>query len=222
MQTTGRNNMRKDLNIIDFLAQIPWWISVVLSATFYVLLKFIVPYFETQSSLVNEVHFSLGPVFAPVVALAFLSPVTFSLLRFNRRKKLENLKKEIHAIQELPWPEFKVRVAEAFRQGGYIILENNTFTSDPSVDLVMRKGANLYLVQCRYWQNRKLGKREVKNLFSLMHDKQASAVFLLTTGIFTNEARHYAANRPINLVDGIELVELMGKVESNSPNELLN
>ncbi|MEJ2270604.1 MAG: hypothetical protein P8Y04_12660, partial [Desulfobulbaceae bacterium] len=99
--------MRKDLNIIDFLAQIPWWISVALSITFYVLLKFIVPYFETQSSLVNEVHFSLGPVLAPVVALALLSPMTFSLLRFNRRKKLENLKKEIQAIQELPWPEFK-------------------------------------------------------------------------------------------------------------------
>jgi len=222
MLTPGRNNMRKDLNIIDFLAQIPWWISVVLSASFYVLLKFIVPYVETQSLLVSEVHVSLGPVLAPVVALALLSPMTFSLLRFNRRKKLENLKKEIQAIQELSWPEFKVRVAEVYRRFGYIILENNTFTSDPSVDFIMRKGANIYLVQCRYWQNRKLGKREVKNLFSLMHDKQASAVFLLTTGIFTNEARHYALNRPIYLVDGIELVELMAKVDSSFPAELLN
>ena len=206
--------MRKDLNIIDFLAQIPWWISVFLSATFYVLLKFIVPYFETQSSLVNEVHVSLGPVFAPVVALAFLSPVTFSLLRFNRRKKLENLKKKSKQFRNSHGRSLRNWWLRLTGQGGYIILENSTFTSDPSVDLVMRKGANLYLVQCRYWQNRKLGKREVKNLFSLMHDKQASGVFLLTTGIFTNEARHYAANRPINLVDGIELVELMGKVQA--------
>jgi len=214
--------MRKDLNIIDFLAQIPWWVSVTLSASFYVLLKFIVPYFETQSTLVSDVHVSLGPVFAPVVALALLSPVTFSLLKSNRKKKLNDLKEEIQSIQELPWQEFKEIVEEAYRRTGYITLENSTYSADPSVDLVIRKSANLYLVQCRYWLNRKLGIREVKNLFSLMQDKQASGVFLLTTGIFTNEARHYAAGRPINLVDGIELVELLDKVHNTSATEILN
>jgi restriction system protein len=206
--------MRKDLNIIEFLAQIPWWVSVVLSVTFYVFLKYFVPYFETQSTLVNEVHASFGPIFAPLVALFFLSPVTFSLLKFNRKRKLQDLGKEIQAIQELTWQEFKELVAGAYRNTGYIVLENNAFRSDPSVDLVVRKGANLYLVQCRYWQNRKLGKREVKNLYSLMLDKHASGVFLLTTGIFTNEARYYAASRPINLIDGIDLVELLHKASS--------
>ena len=58
---TEGNHMKKDLNIIDFLAQIPWWVSVTISASFYILLKFIVPYFETQSTLVNEVHILWGP-----------------------------------------------------------------------------------------------------------------------------------------------------------------
>jgi len=214
--------MKKDLNVIDFLAQIPWWISVALSATFYLLLKFVVPYFETQASLVNEAHVSLGPVFAPVVALAFLAPVTFSFLKSTKRKKLHALKDEIHSIQQLSWHQFKDLVAEAYRQSGYTVMENSTFTSDPTVDLVMRKGANLYLVQCRYWQNRKLSIREVKNLFFHMHDKQASGVILLTTGIFTNQARHYAAGKPINLVDGIELVGLLSEVYSNPPTEPLN
>jgi restriction system protein len=214
--------MKKDLNIIDFLAQIPWWISVALSASFYLLLKFVVPYFETQASLVNEAHVSLGPVFAPVVALAFLAPVTFSFLKSTKRKKLHALKDEIQSIQQLSWHQFKDLVAEAYRQSGYTVMENSTFTSDPTVDLVMRKGANLYLVQCRYWQNQKLSIREVKNLFFHMHDKQASGVILLTTGIFTKQARHYAAGKPINLVDGIELVGLLSEVYSNPPTEPLN
>ena len=214
--------MKKDLNIVDFLAQIPWWISVTISASLYVLLKFVVPYVETQSTLVNETHISLGPFLAPVVALAFLSPITFSLLKSSRKKKLHELRDEIQSIQNLAWPQFKERVAEAYKRNGYNIMENSAFTADPSVDLVMRKSANLYLVQCRYWQNRKLGLREVKNLFSLMHEKQASGVYLLTTGIFTNEARHYALGRPINLLDGIGLVELLGKVDSSSGKELLN
>jgi len=217
-----KENMKKNLNIIDFLAQIPWWVSVTLSASFFVFLKFVAPYFESQFSIVNEVHVSLGPVFAPVIALALLSPVSFSLLKSNRKKKLRDLKEEIQSIQELSWQVFKGIVAEAYSRSGYIILENSAFTADPSIDLVMRKGAKLYLLQCRYWQNRKLGIREVKNLLSLMHTKQASGAFLLTTGIFTNEARHFAAGRPVNLVDGIELVELLSKAPNTPPSELLN
>jgi restriction system protein len=214
--------MKKDINIIEFLAQIPWWVCVTISASFYVLLKFIVPYFETQSTLVNDVHISLGPFLAPVVALAILSPITFSFLQSNRKKKLHDLKGEIQSIQEIPWLQFKELVAEAYRRSGYILMENNTFTADPSVDLVMRKSANLYLVQCRYWQNRKLGLREVKNMLSLMHEKQASGVFLLTTGIFTYEARHYAVGKPITLLDGIDLVELLEKVSCNPSSKILN
>jgi len=214
--------MKKNLNVIDFLAQIPWWVSVTLSVSFYVVLKFAVPYLEKQSAMVTEVHVSLGPLLAPVVALAFLAPVTFSFLKSNRRKKLIELKEEIQAIQDLSWPRFKELVAEAFRHKGFTIMENSTFTSDPSVDLVLRKSANLHLVQCRYWQNRKLGKREVKNLLDLMQAKQASSAYLLTTGIFSNEARHYAAGRPVSLLDGIELVSLLGNLNNSPPTELLN
>jgi len=209
--------MKKDLNIFDFLAQIPWWVSVTLSASFYLLLQYVIPYFENQGALVNEVHISLGPVFAPVVALALLAPVTFSFLKSSRKKKLHDLREEIKSIQELSWPQLKKQVAEAYGHAGYLVLGTDPFTSDPSIDLVMRKSANLYLLQSRYWRNRKLGLREVKNLFSLMHEKQASGIFLLTTGIFTKKARRYAVGRPINLVDGIQLVELLDNIKKTEP-----
>jgi len=213
--------MKKNLTILDFLAQLPWWIPVAFSASFYLLLKFAVPYFDTQSTLVNEANMSLGPLLAPMIALAILSPVSFSLFQSKRKKKLCCLKDDIQSIQEIPWQQFKEMVAEAYRRSGYIIMENSSFTADPRVDMVIRKSANLYVVQCRYWQNRKLGIREVKNLLALMHEKQACGAFLLTTGVFSSEARHYAVSRPINLLDGIELVELLGKVPGNSTREIL-
>jgi restriction system protein len=111
----------------------------------------------------------------------------------------------------------KEQVAEAYGRAGYLIMENDPFTSDPSIDLVMRKSANLYLLQSRYWLNRKLGLREVKNLFSLMHEKQATGVFLLTTGVFSKNARRYAIGRPINLIDGIQLVELLSTIKEIEP-----
>jgi restriction system protein len=69
----------------------------------------------------------------------------------------------------------------------------------------------------RYWRNRKVGLREVKKLSALMHEKQASGIFLLTTGTFTKNARRFAIGRPINLIDGIQLVELLDDIKKNEP-----
>jgi restriction system protein len=201
--------MRKDLNIIEFLAQIPWWGYVCVSVSFFFLFKYLLPYFEIQDTLFTEAQVSLGPTFAPVVALALLAPASFSLLKFSRKKKLDELRDEIGSIQSLSWNQFKEMVAAALNRSGFMILETSPFITDPDVDLVMRKSSSLYLVQCRYWQNKKLGVREVKKLYALMHEKHAMGAFLMTTGIFTREARHYALSRPIFLLDGIELTELL-------------
>jgi restriction system protein len=207
--------MRKDLNFFDFLAQVPWWISVSLSASFYLFFQFGIPYFENQGSLVNDAHVSLGPVFAPVIALALLAPATFSFLKSSKQKKLHDLREDIREIQELSWPELKEQVANAYGKAGYLIMDSDPYISDPSIDLVMRKSANLYLLQSRYWRNRKVSLREVKKLSALMHEKQASGIFLLTTGIFTKNARRFAIGRPINLIDGIQLVELLDSIKQN-------
>lgn len=210
--------MRKDLNIIDFLTQVPWWVYVTISASFYLVLNYLVPYFEAQGVLFNETELSLSPVLAPVVALALLAPASFSLLKCNKKKKLHELREEIKLIQEVSWDQFKEMVAEAYKRSGYMFLGNGPFSSDPAVDLFMRKGANIYIIQCRYWRNRKLGIREVKKFQAILQKKQAVGGFLLTTGIFTREARHYCLSRPINLVDGIALVDLLGfsKTEATS------
>ena len=208
--------MRKDLNILDFLAQVPWWLYVTFSAVCYITLQFVIPHFQSQGILVDEVHVSLGPVLAPVVAVALLSPVSISFLKLNRRQKLHELRDEIKSIQELSWSQFKELTVAAYRQTGYLILDSGPYVDDPSIDLVMRKSANLYFVQARYWCNKKIGLREVEKLFSLMQEKHASGIFLLTTGVFTREARRYAIGRPITLVNGIQLVELLADIKDKN------
>ena len=207
--------MRKDLSFIDFLAQIPWWVSVSLSVSFYLFFQYGIPFFENQDSLVNDAHVSLGPVFAPVIALAFLAPTTFSFFKSNKQKKLHELREDISEIQELSWQELNDKVADAYRKAGYMIMDNDPYTANPSIDLVMRKSANLYLLQSRYWRNRKVSLREVKKLSAIMHEKQASGIFLLTTGVFTKNARRYAIGRPINLIDGIQLMELLSSIQQD-------
>ena len=114
-----KNRTRKDLNIIEFLSQVPWWFFASVSVLAYILLAFIVPLFEQQGTLINEVHVSLGPAFAPVVALALLAPASFSILSSSRRKKkLHELQRDLQAIQTLSHKQFENLVAEAYGRIG--------------------------------------------------------------------------------------------------------
>ena len=202
---------RKDLNIIEFLSQIPWWFYASISGLAYVLLAFIMPLLEQQGSLVNEVHVSFGPTFAPVVALALLAPASFSLLNSGRRKKkLHDLQKEIQAIQTLSHKQFENLVAETYSRIGYLVLEHSAFEEDQGIDLVLRKSTNLHLVCCRNWQSRQIDLDIIKKMYSLMYDRQASGTIIITSGAFTREAHRFAADKPIELVDGRQLVELIG------------
>ncbi len=202
---------RKDLNIIEFLSQIPWWFYASISGLAYVLLAFIMPLLEQQGSLVNEVHVIFVPAFAPVVALALLAPASFSLLNSGRRKKeLHDLQKEIQAIQTLSHKQFENLVAETYSRIGYLVLEHSAFEEDQGIDLVLRKSTNLHLVRCRNWQSHQIDLDIVKQMYSLMYDRQASGTIIITSGTFTREAHRFAANKPIELVDGRQLVELIG------------
>jgi len=199
------------LNFLEFLSQVPWWAYVSISSVAYFLLTYIVPLFEHQGSLVEELHVSLGPAFAPVVALALLAPASFSLLKSGRKKKkLHDLQREIQAIQTLSHKQFESLVTEAYGRIGYLVLKHNAFEEDQGIDLVLRKSANLYLVQCRNWQSHEISAEVVRRMYSLMYDRQASGAIIITSGIFSRDALRFAADKPIGLIDGRQLVELIG------------
>jgi len=203
--------MKKHMNIIEFLSQVPWWFYASISGLAYLLLAFIVPLFEQQGSLLNEFHVSIGSAFAPVVALALLAPASFSLLNSSRKKKkLHDLQKEIHAIQTLSHKQFENLLAETYGRIGYLVLEHNAFEKDQGVDLLLRKSANLYLVRCRNWQSRQIDLDLVKRMYSLMYDRQASGAIIITSGTFSRDAIRFAADKPIDLIDGRQLMELIG------------
>jgi restriction system protein len=203
--------MKKHMNIIEFLSQVPWWFYVSISCLAYILLAFIVPLFEQQGSILNELHVSIGSTFAPLIALALLAPASFSLLNSSRKKKkLHDLQKEIQATQTLSRKQFENLVVDTYTRLGYLALEHKTFEGDQGIDLILRKSANLYLVRCRNWQSRQIELDVIKRMYSLMYDRQASGAIIITSGTFSRDAIRFAADKPIDLIDGIQLMELIG------------
>jgi restriction system protein len=207
---------RRNESILDILVQLPWWVSVLVAAIAYITLAYIIPLIQTE----NLVFKSLGkasPGFAPFVALFFLLPAPFSLYEKKRKQKLVDSQKDLQSIRDLSWRDFEHLVGEAYRRQGYTVLENTDAGPDGGIDLRLKKDGNRFLVQCKQWRTMKVGVKVVRELYGVMTAEHATGGIVITSGIFTQEARNFAAGKPIDLVEGNQLAALIDTVRKGSP-----
>ena len=150
---------------------------------------------------------------APFVALVLLIPAPIAALNSWRKRRLLDSQKGIESIRALGWREFEQLVGEAYRRQGYKVAENTTAGPDEGIDLVLKKDGALVLVQCKQWKSAKVGVNIVRELLGVMMAKDATCGILITSGVFTQEAKNFAASKPIDLVDGTQLLQLIGNVQ---------
>ncbi len=111
------------------------------------------------------------------------------------------------------WREFEELVGEAYRRQGYAVEENQGAGPDEGIDLVLTKGGDLVLVQCKHWRAVKVDVKIVRELYGVMAAKEAPHGVVITSGMITQDARNFATDKPIDLVDGHLLLELIGTVQ---------
>jgi restriction system protein len=81
------------------------------------------------------------------------------------------------------------------------------------VDLILRKGGETWLVQCKHWKTFKVGVKEVRELYGIVAGERANRGVVITCGAYTQDARAFAEGKPLDLVDGPALLELVREVQ---------
>lgn len=114
----------------------------------------------------------------------------------------------------MTWKHFAARVGEAFRRRGYSVREAVGGGADGDVDLVMKKGGETYLVLCRQWRATRVGVTIVRELHGAMAAQGASGGYVVTSGVFTDEAAAFARGRNIELLAGPALHALIAGVKA--------
>lgn len=109
-----------------------------------------------------------------------------------------------NAIRSLTWNEFEQMVGEALRKQGYSVTETKK-GPDGGIDLVLHKGGERFLVQCKHWKAFKVSVQTVRELYGVMAAQGAAGGFVVTSGVFTTEARKFAKGINVQLVDGQSL-----------------
>ena len=82
-------------------------------------------------------------------------------------------------------------------------------TGDEGVDLKVRRGGLLGIVQCKYFSRGVVGSPELQKFLGTIHHTRSHKGFFVTTRTFSLAADKFAAEHPIELIDGPRLVELV-------------
>ena len=103
---------------------------------------------------------------------------------------------------------FEEFVGEVFEALGFEV-EHVGGTGDEGVDLKVRRGGLIGIVQCKYHSRGVVGSPELQKFLGTIHHTRSHKGFFVTTRTFSLAADKFAVEHPIELIDGPRLVELV-------------
>lgn len=198
---------------MELISRLPWWGGVALALASYVFLHQLAQPPSAKglqagqmgefaaSSLLSALAM-IGQFLIPIICL--FGALGSFLARRNRQTLVSHVSqsKSADALNGMSWREFELLVGEAFRLQGYRVNEQGGAGPDGGIDLVLSKGSEKFLVQCKQWRAFKVSVSVVRELYGVMAAKGAAGGFVVTSGRFTEDATAFASGRNIKLIDG--------------------
>ncbi len=178
---------------------VPAWVCVPLAMVAYIVIKL-----SFTGMLAGA-----GTVFARFAAAVIIIAGIVAALGKAWRRKIYDGQTSIESIRALSWQDFELLIAEAFRRQGYQVTENGGGGADGGIDLILHGAGERVLVQCKRWKVYKVGVDKVRELFGVLTAEGADRAILVTSGVYTGEARNFASGKPLELIDGTQLCRMM-------------
>ncbi len=219
-------------DMLDLLALLPWWICVALAGASYVFLHrlAVVPPTadlvgrpgDMMAAVIQKGFiFGLASIGQYLLPFMCLIAAAMSAWRRKQRKALVSTvaqAQDAAALDGISWREFELLVGEAYRLQGFRIIELGGNGPDGGVDLVLLKGSEKFLVQCKQWKAQRVGVATVRELYGVMAARGATGGFVVTSGRFSNDAQEFARGRNITLVDGHQLFAMVQRARQSLVN----
>jgi restriction system protein len=156
-------------------------------------------------------QYALPAIFSAAAVVSFISRSrSIALFDDVRNESAVN-------VADLSWGDFEKLVGEGFRRRGFDVAERAGGGPDGGVDLMLAKGHERFLVQCKQWRAQQVGVSVVRELYGVMAAERAAGGYVVTSGNFTKDARQFASGRNIELIDGRALNALLRNTQNGAP-----
>ena len=211
--------------LLAFLREMPWWVGPPCIIIAWALFAFIVPgvfglfggesaepFAQSLFGTLAVMSTTASPFIAGFVAVIWL----MALIQKAANARRLDRQTGIDSIRDLSWQEFEQLLAEAFRRQGYSVRDTGA-GADGGIDLILNKDGCRTLVQAKQWKAWKVGVKTVRELYGVQAAHEADDAILVTSGQVTAEARRFAEDNGIHLIEGARLEQMIAGVQRESP-----
>jgi restriction system protein len=205
-------------DLITLSSKSPWWAGVSLALISYLILHTYAsrpPLMMTKpgdmgAAAVHSLLTALALFGQYVLPFAFGIGALVSAINGWKQKRLYgNVATGAVGIDRLSWSDFERLMSEFYRRKGFQVTREGGSGPDGGVDLLLRKGGDIYLVQCKHWKSYKVGVQQVREFYGVMASRGVAGGYFVTSGVYTKEAIRFAAGLNLELVDGQKLQEMI-------------
>ena len=181
-------------SLFQILSRQPWWLTLLMAVLIFGITQLIYP-----------------PI-APFVALPFAAVAGYLAWQQLRAGPPGNVEERLAALRAMPWENFSLVVSESYRRQGYTVEESR----NSAFDFRLTRRGQVTLVQCRRWKVNQVGDAPVRDLLAALEKQDAFNCVCISAGEFSRNAREYAMGKPVTLVSGAALAELVGTIEKKT------
>ena len=174
-------------SLFDILSRSPWWISLVIAAILFVIMRYFLP-----------------DLLAAATTLPFLIIAGVAGWRQWQQPSARKVAAGLERIRAMRWQEFSKLLGDTYRRAGYEVVACAT----PGADLELRKDGYTTLVSGKRWKVTQPGTGPLRELSDARQKIDARDCIFVTAGELTETARAFAIENKIRVLAGADLARL--------------
>jgi restriction system protein len=173
-------------SLFAVLLRSPWWVSVLVAAGVFGAMRYFLP---------------MMYAFAGALPFAVIGCVAgWRQLRAPSAKKVAAA---LDALRQSSWEEFARGLEAGFKREGYGVKR-----IEGAADFALERAGRLTLVAAKRWKASRTGVEPLKELVELGQKREAGECWYFCAGDITENARQFARDKAVKVVEGVELVRL--------------
>lgn len=186
------------------MASLPWWGSLGMGCFIWAL-TFVVGKLYPTNPIVHAL-----PAFWPVIPVFFGSTAFVSIILQKRARIALKNTRTLQDLKAVPWQEFERLTAAYYEEIGYDVVHTGRAGPDGGYDLVLRKGGERILVQCKKHTREDVGVQTVREFFGVMIAQGAHRGIFITTSGFTPAAMAFGLGQAtLELIPGDRFAQMV-------------
>ena len=174
-------------SIFAMLMRRSWWVSALASLVTFLLVQLFVPWayalFCASPFIVITLIVAWNQAFGPNGA---------------------RVAKTLESIRTMSWEDFAQALERGYKAEGYTVRRVGGVA-----DLELEKMGYLTLVSARRWKAARTGIEPLRELAALGEKRTARECHYVLAGVLTEQARAFATQKGVKLVEGAELARLV-------------